>query len=184
MNKKLSAKLEKVKEKNAKEWVKFNDKKEKILSRRINSATKQKLIAELLEKTYKQISKNWDGYKDFKFQITGKAPFKGLTPFKTFNTINTRQKTYKLRPTADIFEIQEKLLLNTKVSYVLVILKARDKNGAIFYFSDVYNKERYESVILVDKTDIIENTLLKLSLKTDYEGYKIIDTYIRIIYEK
>lgn len=110
--------------------------------------------------------------------------------YKKTEEIANRQDFYKAHKNTDLDEVFEELFSESyygkDVKYIMVILEI-EVNEIRQYFSDVYTKEAFENIIDSDEYgegELIYNSVLeKLAFKQKYEGYKLINTFIRVIYE-
>jgi len=115
---------------------------------------------------------------------------KGLIYQRTEEVAN-RQDYYKIKETTDLDEtikniFEESNPYEKDVKYIMVILEI-EVNEIKQYFSDVYTEQAYNNLIDSDEYgegDIIYSSVMeKLAFKQKYEGYKILNSYLRVIYE-
>lgn len=141
-----------------------------------------------LELTHQNISNVWAKYRDKKYPITHKSKFEGLKFEEKSNTFNKKEKRgtttefYKVVSEKKIDKTVNKVFNTKNVRYVLITFKIRTKEGLVQYVSDSFTKEAYERVIDNDE-DIFETVMNKLSFVQKYDGYELLSTHIRVIYE-
>jgi hypothetical protein len=162
-------------------WQKYQKEKQRILNMHLSSHIKQRKILNIRTKTRTKIHYSWSGYQEKKYAITHKSSIQGLSLQKRKKHKTSDERFYKINRGADKTKIFDKIKKTKRVKYVLIVLKIRmDETDQIIHVSDSYTPIRLNKI---DSNEIINNTLEKFNLKKKYEGFTLLSTSIRIIYE-
>lgn len=114
--------------------------------------------------------------------------------YKSTEEVTNRQDFYKARENTDLDEVftelffpeEETNIYGKDVKYIMVVLEI-EVNEIRQYFSDVYTKEAFENIQGNDEYGegelVYQSVLEKIAFKQKYEGYKLLNTFIRVIYE-
>jgi hypothetical protein len=194
--------LTKTKLKNKQNWNTYNEKKQNILNRHLSSYIKQRKIKELRHKTYNSISKNFSVYREKKNILLDKNYNPDFILTKTQKLGGTLNKYFKIKKASEIDKIFAREFKKNNVRYIMLIVEI-EVNGVRQMFSDVFTKEAFENLIS-QNVDYLENDetgdneemneylegkilmtdlINKISFNPQYEGYEIINIFMRIIYE-
>ena len=123
-------------------------------------------------------------YRNEKYPITHKSKFEGLQLEKTSKVgSKQRQEFYKVKSKKNIHKTLDKIFKIPEVKYVLITFKIQTTDGMIQYVSDSFTKEAYQTKIIQLDKDIFDEVMKKLSHVQNYDGYELLATYIRLIYE-
>jgi hypothetical protein len=177
--------LLKTRKKVSKEWQTYREKKSKILTRRISSMTKQKLIQGLKAKTLENISGDFATYRikvynaDTKHPLIKKREYKIKTGF---------EEHFKVRKPDS--KSAYKALLRAKrfsdIRYILVTIELyMIDTDSVQYISQTFSPLAVERIDENVVNDIINSFILKNSNTSQINNdYTIKNVFIRLIYEK
>jgi hypothetical protein len=203
MLKKVSNKLEGTKGKISKHWGSYRTEKKHILSlKKMPLDLKRGLITEAREKTYKDISVFWSGYRDYKDVVVSKSDIedfilvKKLTSghwtdpktkkVKHFKYTESEQKVFRASEKfegSDWDDTIEKILNRKNVKGVVTTLKVKDEAGNTRYISDFINKNKLKSVHDEGKT-IEEHIGIKAKGDKSLAEFELQNYLMRVVYEK
>lgn len=176
--------LKKVRTKVNNEWSNYRKSKERILSRRLNSKTKQKLIASLRTKTLKSISEDYSIYRIKVYDADNKSNLK-LT--KEFNIKTGYEEHFKLKrlDSKKLYKDLKRVARKKHLRYILVIIalywESTDTTQTISETITPIAIERIDENIIYD---IINTFMQKYSQKYEHlADYTIRGVYLRLIYE-
>ena len=121
-------------------------------------------------------------YRNEKYPLTHKSKFEGLKLEKKDTFKNSKAEFYEVKTKKNIKSTLNKIFKIPTVKYVLITFKIQTNEGLIQYVSDSFTKEAYERVFKND-LDIFKIVMEKLSFVQKYDGYELLSTHIRLIYE-
>jgi len=191
MSKQKTKSLEYIKIKNKKNWISYQKKKKKILKLvRVSENEKNNRLENLLQLTKQKISNNWRARREKIYSLTHKS----LIPYTTKQRKkekHTSSNSEYFKVNRNINEMQELAMFqfindNIKFRGLLVIIKIKLKETEeISHISNFYTKKFFERPDF-DVENLFDDLLEKYSSKPEvkYEGFKIIDKYLRFIIDK
>ena len=176
--------LKKVRTKVSKAWTNYRKSKERILSRRLNSSTKQKLISALRTKTLNTISEDYSIYRIKVYDADNKS---NLKMTKEFNIKSGYEEHFKLKriDSKQLYKELKRVARKKHLRYILVIIElyweTTDTSQTISENITPLAIERIDENII---HDIINHFLQKYSQKYEHLAeYEIRGVYLRLIYE-
>lgn len=186
LKKQLSNKLESTQKRVKNEYVIYRSKKEKILSRKLNSSTKQRLIKKVYQETISKVKKDYHQYREYKFnKIPSKLYYKDSSGF--FTPKNSDKKfffdTYRVKRFDKPFIVNKIIdrYLESHKRFNKIILIGRFKNlqtDELFFHSVVLNPE---SLKYLPDQDLLNELVNDLSLNKNYsDEFELIEFYIKI----
>lgn len=186
MKRKLEKKLTSTRKKVSKNWSNYRIKKEKILNRRINSSTKQKLILELKQKTYKNIHNNWINYESYKDVINVSKPYR-IVQSEKIKSGHLKTYLFKRIDENKIQKFIEKLRNNSNIRYIILILIFKDVDtNQKFIYSDSFTIFSINQILESNNDTFLNIALEKLRLANNYDitNLQLIQVAIKILYNE
>lgn len=184
MLKVVSKRLEAAVNKNRRSWQSYRTEKKRILSlKRVTESEKRIRLKANLDNTYQKISSHYKSYREFKHSKIYVSEVPDFNYIRGLRTENTQQKFFKAKSNFDTSKLD------------VIIPEYLDKKNVkgVMVIQEIYNKKldhkmnvsKYITKANLDKArgniyDYMNSSVINLKR---YEGYKMKNIQIRVIYE-